>query len=68
MRKSTIEWSSIDKVLESKNIFLIVHRVKGYYTLPKRIFTDENFQEFQQILGANHIQIEKRQKSKFFSI
>ncbi|MCT7960674.1 YcxB family protein [Laspinema sp. D1] len=68
VRKSKIEWSSIEKVLESKNIFLIIHRVKGYYTLPKRIFTDENFPEFQQILAANHIQIEKIQKSKLFSI
>ncbi len=68
VRKSKIEWSSIEKVTESKNIFLIIHRVKGYYTLPKRIFTDENFPEFQQILAANHIQIEKIQKSKLFGI
>ncbi len=58
--KSEIEWSSVKQVLESKNIFLILHRLNASYTLPKRSFTPENMNEFQQILAAHNIQIERK--------
>ncbi|AFY84374.1 YcxB family protein [Oscillatoria acuminata] len=58
--KSEIEWSSVQQVLESKNVFFILHRLKASYTLPKRSFTPEDMNEFQQILAANNIQIERK--------
>lgn len=58
--KSEIEWSSVQQVLESKNVFFILHKLKASYTLPKRSFTPEGITEFQQILAANNIQIERK--------
>ncbi|MGL4497703.1 MAG: YcxB family protein [Planktothrix sp.] len=58
--KSEIEWSSVQQVLESKNVFFILHRLKASYTLPKRSFTQEDMNEFKQILAANTIQIERK--------
>lgn len=58
--KSEVEWSAVQQVLESKNVFFVLHRLKASYTLPKRSFTEENLNEFQQILAANNIQIKRK--------
>ncbi|MCT7971491.1 YcxB family protein [Laspinema olomoucense] len=57
--KSEIQWSSIQSVTESNHIFFIVHRLQASYIVPKRIFTEENINEFKQILASNNILIQK---------
>ncbi|MCT7981869.1 YcxB family protein [Laspinema sp. A4] len=58
--KSEIEWSAVQQVLESNQVFFILHKLKASYTLPKRSFTPEDMNEFKQILAANTIQIERK--------
>ena len=57
--RSELEWSSIQSVTESPNIFFIVHRLKASYIVPKRSFTEEDINDFKQILASNNIIIQK---------
>jgi hypothetical protein len=61
---SIFSWSMCDYWRETSNLFLIYHAEGSCTIFPKRVFSDEQIQDFRQILNTNLIR-RKRPKIKW---